>query len=142
MSRLYSLLEYKNTLQYHRGVQMNNFSNIIKEKRLAMKLSLRNASRLIGISHTYLNNLEKGVDRRTGIKNKPTPETLQLIATAYDLDYNYLLQSCGYIEETSLELPTHLQELLATCRKLPKSDVNYMTQFAQFLLEKHSPNKN
>ena len=36
----------------------------------------------------------------------------------------------------------HLQELLATCRKLPKSDVNYMTQFAQFLLEKHSPNKN
>ena len=121
---------------------MNNFPDIIKEKRLAMKLSLRNASRLIGISHTYLNNLEKGVDRRTGIKNKPTPETLQLIATAYDLDYNYLLQSCGYIEETSLELPTHLQELLATCRKMPKSDVNYMTQFAQFLLEKHSPNKN
>ena len=121
---------------------MNNFSNIIKEKRLAMKLSLRNASQLIGISHTYLNNLEKGVDHRTGIKNKPTPETLQLIATAYDLDYNYLLQSCGYIEETSLELPVHLQELLATCRKLPKSDVKYMTQFAQFLLEKQSPNKN
>ena len=121
---------------------MNNFSNIIKEKRLAMKLSLRNASRLIGISHTYLNNLEKGVHHRTGIKNKPTLETLQLIARAYDLDYNYLLQSCGYIEETSLELPVHLQELLATCRKLPKSDVNYMTQFAQFLLEKQSPNKN
>ena len=121
---------------------MNNFPDIIKEKRLTMKLSLRNASRLIGISHTYLNNLEKGVDHRTGIKNKPTPETLPLIATAYDLDYNYLLQSCGYIEETSLELPVHLQELLATCRKLPKSDVNYMTQFAQFLLEKQSPNKN
>ena len=117
---------------------MDNFSNIIRERRLAMKLSLRGAAQLIGISHTYLNNLEKSSDPRTGIKNKPTPETLRLIAAAYELDYNYLLQSCGYIKETSLEVPPHLTELLAACRKLPKSDVRCITKFAQFLLERQS----
>lgn len=70
---------------------MNNFSNIIKEKRLAMKLSLRNASRLIGISHTYLNNLEKGFDHRTDIKNKPTPKHSNLL----QLPMTWIIITCS-----------------------------------------------
>ena len=95
---------------------MSVFSDLIKEKRLSMKLSLRSAAKMIGISYTYLDILEKGVDKRTGITNKPTPETLEMIASAYRLDYNYLLSLWGYIKSVNLELPSYLQELLEECK--------------------------
>ncbi len=40
---------------------MSKFAQIIREKRAAMNLSLRSAAELIGISHTYLDKLEKGM---------------------------------------------------------------------------------
>lgn len=112
---------------------MSEFSKLIKEKRLAMNMSLRYASRQIGISYTYLSNLEKGVDQRTGFTNKPTPETLQMIATAYKLDYTYLLQLWGYIQEMDLSLSPNLQELIAACKKMSADDIKQVTQYANFI---------
>ena len=95
-------------LQHSRkGCVMSVFPDLIKEKRLSMKLSLRSAAKMIGISYTYLDILEKSVDKRTGITNKPTPETLEMIASAYRLDYNYLLSLWGYIKSVNLELPSY-----------------------------------
>ena len=78
---------------------MSKFAQILKEKRAAMNLSLRSAAELIGISHTYLDKLEKGFDSRTGVCNKPTPDTLKLISDTYDISYIDLLKYCGYIPE-------------------------------------------
>lgn len=77
------------------------FSEILKSKRKELNLSLRSAAELIGISHSYLSILEKGIDPRSNSVSKPTPETLKLISKAYHLDYNELMQIAGYISDTN-----------------------------------------
>lgn len=115
---------------------MSTFASLIKEKRLENRLSLRSAAALIGISYTYLNNLEKDLDKSTGCMNKPTPETIQMIANAYKLDYLYLLQLCGYITEKDLELSPKLQELVGKCRNLPAEKIDIIINFADYILWK------
>ena len=81
------------------------------------KESIRTAAERIGISHTYLGTIEKGIDPRSGNERKPTPETLRLISKAYNYDYKKLLNLAGYIEDesdlnkTSVELAEKIQEL-------------------------------
>jgi transcriptional regulator with XRE-family HTH domain len=93
-------MNYNDTEVY----KMNNLQDFLINKRKELKLSLRNAANLIGISHTYLNTLEKGVDPRNNIPTKPTPETLELIAKAYDVSYEYLMKLTGYLSEEKKEL--------------------------------------
>jgi len=76
---------------------VNNLQEFLIDKRKELNLSLRTAASLIGISHTYLNTLEKGVDPRNDIPTKPTPETLELISKAYDVSYEYLMILAGYL---------------------------------------------
>lgn len=53
-----------------------------------------------------------------------------MIASAYHLDYNYLLSLWGYIESVNLELPAHLQELIEECKHFSEDDVNTLIQYA------------
>lgn len=76
---------------------MNKLQEFLINKRKHLKLSLRNAADLIGISHSYLSTLEKGTDSRNNTPVKPTPETLQLISKAYEVSYEYLMQLAGYL---------------------------------------------
>ena len=78
---------------------MESLQNIIKSKRKELKLSLREAGDLIGISHSYLSTLEKGIDPRTGSPIKPTTETLKLISKAYKIDYEELMIATGYLKK-------------------------------------------
>lgn len=80
-------------------IKLETLQDILKKRRKQLKLSLRDASKLIGISHSYLFNLEKGVDPRNGSLINPTPETLDLISKAYNLNYNELLNIVGYLED-------------------------------------------
>lgn len=64
---------------------MNDFSKKIKELR--GKESLRQAAKNIGISHTYLDSLEKGYDPRSGKERKPTIEVINKISKYYDYDF-------------------------------------------------------
>ncbi|MBK1812018.1 helix-turn-helix transcriptional regulator [Clostridium sp. YIM B02505] len=63
---------------------------MLRLRRSELNLSLRDAAKLIGISHSYLSTLEKGVDPRNGSPVKPTPETFKLISTAYDVSYDFV----------------------------------------------------
>lgn len=82
---------------------MKNLQEFLIKKRQEYKLSLREASKIIGISHTYLNNLEKGYDPRNHIQTKPTPDTVMRISKAYDASYEYLMKLSDYLpEDTSL----------------------------------------
>ncbi|AUM99633.1 helix-turn-helix domain-containing protein [Clostridium botulinum] len=80
---------------------MNDLQAFLINKRKELKLSLRNASKLIGISHSYLSTLEKGIDPRNNAPIKPTPETLKLISNAYNTPYEYLMKMAGYLNYTS-----------------------------------------
>ncbi|MPW25981.1 helix-turn-helix domain-containing protein [Alkalibaculum sp. M08DMB] len=81
------------------------FKSFLNKKRVEKNLSLRAAAELIGISHTYLSALEKGIDNRGLPAQNPTPTTLKLISAAYEIDYEYLLELCGYVDEDYNEDP-------------------------------------
>lgn len=75
------------------------FGEVIKNLREEKGLSIRKASEGIGISHTYLDSLEKGYDPRTKKKRKPTPEVIKKISDFYNLTYEDLMIAAGYMEE-------------------------------------------
>lgn len=64
---------------------------------------LRDAAARIGISHTYLNILEKGIDPRSGSAVKPSADTLQKLARAYGYPYERLLEAAGYLDRGARE---------------------------------------
>ena len=80
---------------------METLSELIR--KLRGKESLRDASKRIGISHTYLDTIEKGFDKRSGKHVNPTPETLKLIAKAYKYEYKELMVRAGYIEKDNTD---------------------------------------
>ena len=116
---------------------MQKLSKLLKEKRNAMRISLRSAADLIGISHTYLDKLEKGVDSRTGTGNKPTPDTLKLISSAYNINYSKLLEYCGYITPTENPSTQYYnndtKELLDITHRLSHSEIRNLILYAKFL---------
>lgn len=65
-------------------------------KELRGNEALRDAAKRMDITYSYLAMLERGRDRRTGNPIKPTPETLQRIATAYKYDYLKLVEVAGF----------------------------------------------
>lgn len=78
---------------------MNDFGKKIRELR--GKESIRSASRNIGISHTYLDSLEKGIDPRTGKERKPTIEVIKKISKYYNYDLLELLNISGLLTSLS-----------------------------------------
>ncbi|WP_416149455.1 helix-turn-helix domain-containing protein [Salipaludibacillus sp. HK11] len=61
------------------------------------KKSLRKAAKDTGLSHSYIADIEKGFRRDTHTPLNPSPDTLKLIATAYNYPYKKLLEKAGYI---------------------------------------------
>lgn len=84
--------------------------------KLRAEEPLRKAAARIGISHTYLNMLEKGIDPRSGNALKPTIDTLQKLSGAYNYPYMKLLEVAGYLDSGSsggnVEPPVELEKLL------------------------------
>ena len=72
---------------------MNDFGKKLKELR--GNQSIREASRNIGISHTYLDSLEKGIDPRTGKERKPTIEVIHKLSKYYNVDFFDLSRLAG-----------------------------------------------
>ncbi|WP_445506639.1 helix-turn-helix domain-containing protein [Niallia sp. 03190] len=60
-------------------------------------LSLRDAAKKSGLSHTYIRDLELGLNRKTNAPIKPTPETLKRLSKAYKYPYEELLKKTGYL---------------------------------------------
>lgn len=92
---------------------MNEFSK--KIKHLRGKQSLREASKNIGISHTYLDSLEKGYDPRSGKERKPTPDVIGKLADYYQIEYMKLMELAGYYkldEFNDDDLGEHLDYLI------------------------------
>lgn len=112
----------------------DQLSFILKSKRESSNLSLREAAMKIGVSHGYLDKLEKGYDERTGTANKPTPETLRLIGIAYGLDYTYLLEICGYILPDSL-MPTNkdIRVLARAGKKMSPIQAEQLRKYAEYM---------
>lgn len=75
------------------------FAQTIKAKRLEKGLSLREASALIGISHTYLSALENGRDPRSKKPVTPSAGVVFNVCKAYGLDFVELIDDSGIPDE-------------------------------------------
>lgn len=73
---------------------------VLEKLRIDLSLSLREAAKRSGLSYTYIRDIERGYNRSTKAPIKPTPETLQRLAKAYNYSYDELMQTAGYIEDT------------------------------------------
>ncbi len=77
----------------------NKLGEFLRKERKKKNMSLRDFSEYLGISHTYLNKLENGIDPRTSKPVSPTIETLKQISNAMNISLDTLLQISGYIPE-------------------------------------------
>ncbi len=107
------------------------FSDTLHTERLKRGYSLRDAASAIGISHSYLSALEKGADPRTGTEFKPAPNVLKKIATAYDLEYSYLMALCGY---TAIEGNIEIKAMKEFVRKLKSENPQLFKELIQSIL--------
>lgn len=77
----------------------NELGSLLESVRIQKKLSLREAAELTGLGHSYIRDLELGINRKTGKKVVPSIQSLRKIANAYDLDMYELLYKAGLIDE-------------------------------------------
>jgi len=69
---------------------MKKLGRFIKQKREAMGLSLRDASRLSGVSHTHIRDIEDG-------RSIPSFEMVMRFLKAYLVDIGEFLRQTGYL---------------------------------------------
>lgn len=68
-------------------------------EELRGKTPLREVAYRSGLSHTYIRDLELGINRKTKAPINPTPETLKRLSEAYKYSYEDLMKKAGYIVE-------------------------------------------
>ncbi|MCL2674041.1 MAG: helix-turn-helix domain-containing protein [Defluviitaleaceae bacterium] len=78
------------------NTEFNNLSDALKQLRIERGASLREFGDDLGISHAYLNKLERGTDPRTGKPITPTVETLTKIAEGLNMSLKKFMTMCGY----------------------------------------------
>ena len=76
---------------------MNNLSDFIRQKREDMGISRREFARMCGLSHTYVDMLERGFDPRNNKPVSPTIDTLKKIAESINYNLIDLLNESGFV---------------------------------------------
>ncbi|XGZ05924.1 helix-turn-helix domain-containing protein [Paenibacillus sp. RS8] len=80
---------------------MSDIHQLLKTIRKERKLSLRAAAEKSGLSHSYIDSLEKGIHPKTKGPIKPSPDSLRLLSSAYDFSYKELMDAAGYLDDES-----------------------------------------
>lgn len=106
----------------------------MREKRLAKKYSLRKFAELVGVSPTYMSQVEQGnVD-------PPTAERVRRMAELLGENADELIALAGRVPEDLPEIiqrqPTHIPELLREASGLTAEQLRKLTDEAKRLREK------
>lgn len=80
---------------------MSDIHALLKKIREERNFSLREAGKRSGLSHSYIDSLEKGVHPKTKGPIKPSPDSLKALATAYNYEYILLMNAAGYVDESA-----------------------------------------
>lgn len=75
---------------------MNSLGKYIKSERKKLNCSFRTLSEMSGLSHSYIEKLEKGIDIRTGKPIMPTLDALHKLSVAFDVPLHNLIEANGY----------------------------------------------
>ena len=99
-------------------------------------LSLRQVEEATGISNAYLSQLEN--DR----VKKPSPHYLHKLAANYDIAYEMLMESAGYITRKTSDGPKTLQgAALFAQEKLSSEEEVALAEYLAFLRSKRKMNE-
>ncbi|MCC0743138.1 helix-turn-helix transcriptional regulator [Clostridioides sp. ZZV13-5731] len=98
---------------------MQTLAEIIKEYRSEHNLSLREFSNLCGVSHTYIDKIEKNRDPRNGKAVEPTLDMLEKISLGLNLTLKELLTKLGKIQSN-----TQNDELLKKVNSKEDDEIN------------------
>lgn len=102
-------------------------ADVLKSAREAMGLSIRRLAERVGIHHAGLARIELGEQR-------PSPETLQRLASVLELDEADLFALAGYrLPESLPSLPAYLRAKY----DLPPEAASQLNDFFSFLAEKY-----
>jgi repressor LexA len=100
---------------------MNDLGKLLR--KLRGDKSLREASRLSGLSYSYIASLEKGEHPKTKATIQISPESLKQLSIAYNYPYKELMKEAGYIEADKAEVVTDEQTF-----NLPKDAIPYIPE--------------
>lgn len=81
--------------------RLRDLGAFIREQRKAAQLSLRNLSRLAGVSNPYLSQIERGL-------RKPSAEILQRVAEALRISAETLYVRAGILDERDDDLAARI----------------------------------
>jgi transcriptional regulator with XRE-family HTH domain len=103
----------------------------LKMARELRNLSLRQVEEATGISNAYLSQLENDKVK------KPSPHFLHKLAGLYDIAYELLMESAGYIKRTTTDGPKTLQgAALFAQQKLTSNEEVALAEYLAFLRSK------
>ena len=90
----------------------NLLGNYLKQRREQSGMSLREFADKLGISHSFLDKIEKGVDPRNNKPVEPTLVTYKSIAKGLGITLTQLLIFSGHIDNefNDIELEFHEDE--------------------------------
>lgn len=105
---------------------MTEAGDFLKSLREEKKLSLREAAKKSGLSHSYINSLELGRHPKTKVPINPSPESLKRLSDAYNYPYPILMKVAGYIRDTEplIEEEMEKHELLELIKKYKIIDLS------------------
>lgn len=89
---------------------MSDIHQLLFNIRSGLNLSLRKAAQLSGLSHSYIDSLEKGYHPKTKAPIKPSPDSLRALAKAYNYNYEDLMNAAGYTDSVQKESEFTLPE--------------------------------
>jgi transcriptional regulator with XRE-family HTH domain len=87
----------------------NNLGQLLESLR--GKMSLREVANVSGLSHTYIRDVERGINRSTKAPVKPSPDTLRRLAEAYKYSYAELMKVAGYLGEETEDIDDDLPDV-------------------------------
>ena len=92
------------------NVMQQNIAEIIKQSRKEKNLSMRNLAQLIGIDHSHIGKIEKGL-------TIPSRELITKLCTALEIDEVMLQRLAGnYVETDAIKLEEEFPEAIKVLR--------------------------
>ena len=102
---------------------MKTLGDAIRFYRFQNKLSMREFSKQLGISASYVAKLERGEDERTGKPLQPSIELLTKIAKLLTLPMSDVLSMAGFLDQTrEINLTDRVQYVANKYSKLSEAD--------------------
>jgi len=78
---------------------LSDIHQLLTKIRTNRGLSLREAAKRSGLSHSYIDILEKGFHPKTKSPVQPSPDSLKALSKAYGYPYEELMKTAGYLDE-------------------------------------------